>query len=134
MKAEIKNMIDVWAKDTETRVLKNLNNRKVVGQLSLVKNIRFELQQSGDLYSLNVTFEREKQKLFYNKKSEKLEIHDPTFNKKKAWERGEREISFVRKANVYELIKGKYFNELISEITKIDAEFATKIVVGSIKG
>lgn len=129
MTPEIKNIIDTWAKDTQTRILKNLESRKVVGQPMLVKKISFDLQTSGDQYALVFTFERQKQKVFKNKQTEKLEINDPLFQKHKLWERGEREISFVRKANVFELLKGRYFLELVAEVAKIDAEAAAKLTI-----
>lgn len=129
MNQEIKTLIDSWATETKARITQNLEKRKVVGQRWLVKKITFDLQTDGDQYTMICTFERQFQLFFPNGRTFKTEIHDPLFNRRKAWSRESREISFVRKANIFDHLKGRYWNELIEKVTAIDKDFATKMVI-----
>lgn len=141
MTQEIKTVFDSWVTETEARIMKNLEKRKVVGQLRLVKKITFDTQIEGDQYAVICTFERQRNFPFqegigqrnFPEGLKKKEIIDPLFKKRKAWARSNHEISFVRKANVFELIKGRYWNELIEKVTKIDAAFATKMVIRALE-
>lgn len=132
MNTEIKQIIDRWSDETEKALLDNLQRRKVVGQRLMIKNIKIDTQQIGEDFSLSFVFEREKQtvKEAYNISNRQKvgEIYDPLFKTYKPFSRKASEISFTRKANIFESLKGKYFDKLIEQVTAVDAEFARKLV------
>jgi hypothetical protein len=132
MNEEIKKRIEQWASETEQALIDNLKRRKVVGQRLMIKKIKIELQTMGDQFAINFIFQREKQtvKEAYEINSRKkiFEISDPLFKTYKPWSRVTKEISFLRKANIFESLKGKYFDKIRDEVLAIDADFARKLV------
>lgn len=127
--SEIKDIIDKWAKVTQQRVVENLKRRHLVAQLPIVNDVTYTINIKNELLTIAFQFTRaESKKLKVEKENglKKLSIFDPLAGKYKdflGFNRDNAKLGFLRKANVYELIKGKYADELtqniLSEIPQI---------------
>ncbi len=132
--AEIKETVIKWCEETKQRVIDNLKRRGVVAQLPLISGLNYEVLERNGNIQIVFSFER-KNSLVRAEKVEmltKLSVFDPLTGKYKNFlgkNRGTENLGFLRKANVYELIQGKYADELISNIIAEIPEIAGKILI-----
>ena len=111
---------------------KNLKNRKVVGQKSLVSNISYETKLQNLEFEIKFIFELSNQKIFFDKNTKIFQIKDPLFGEKKIFTRETQKISFLRQANIYKNLQDKYFYEIVEKTAEINTEIAVKLFIEAI--
>lgn len=132
---EIKDIIDKWAKVTQQRVIDNLKRRGLVAQLPIVNDVSYTITIQNDLISIEFLFSRaESKKLKVEKENglKKLSVYDPLAGRYKeflGFKKDTARLGFLRRTNVYELIQGKYADELTSNIISEIPEIAGNILI-----
>ncbi len=119
MNQELKTLLDTKANEIIDRIKKNLQSRGLVGQKDLVKDISYELREANGIIDLVFVFDRQEQRYFKQKNSTKFLIRDPLFGVNKEYAKFARErLAFTRKANIYDNLTNKYFDEIIDAVTE----------------
>lgn len=141
----IYSIAEKFAKQTKQRVEENLSRRSVIAQLPVVSAVDYEIKLSDKLLEINFVFDRKDSLVRLSSvggknflKSQKvgiitpLSVFDPLAKKMKPFlgkNRGTANLGFLRRANVYELIKKDYAEELVNNILAELPEIAGKIIV-----
>ena len=141
----ILSIAEKFAKQTKQRVEQNLSRRSVVVQLPVVSAVEYDIKLSNDYLQISFAFDRKDSLVKLSSvggknfaKSQKmgivtpLSVYDPLAKKMKPFlgkNRGTANLGFLRRANVYELIKKDYAEELVNNILAELPEIAGKIIV-----
>lgn len=131
---QIKETVAKWCELTKERVLDNLKRRGVVAQFPLISGLNYEVIERNGNIQIEFSFER-KQSFVRAEKVEmftRLSVYDPLTGKFKKFlgkNRGDANLGFLQKADVYKLIQGKYADELTSNIISEIPEIAGKILI-----
>jgi hypothetical protein len=144
----IRSIVNSFAEETKQRVIDNLTRRGLVAQFPLISDVDFEVKFSGDSLAIDFLFERKRTIVTPSKEGGKnflkstklaigtpLSVYDHLAKKTKPFlgkDRGKANLGFLRRANVYELIKKDYANELVDKILEVLPELAGKIVINGI--
>ena len=120
MTPELQNLLDTKAKEIIERMKSNLQKRGLIGQTLLIKEISYQLKENNGLVELNFIFNRQKVGWFKDKEINGLfKIKDPLFSTTKEYALFKRErLAFTRKANIFNNLQDKYFDEIIDSVTQ----------------